>query len=80
MKIRLFLIGYLQISLLSLQTKNLVSGNILMIMITSYLISLSWSYNVCRVSRGNIYDIQVYCLGCMLGSITGYFIGILING
>lgn len=52
----------------------LVQGKILGFCITSFGISMLWSYNIKRISTGTITERIVYAAGSVLGTLTGYLL------
>ena len=76
---KIFVLGFLQVILLTFQTCNIVNTNYPMIFVTSFFISLVWANNVIKVSRGSKLEIMFYCFGASLGAVSGTLLGGLIN-
>jgi len=78
-KVGLLFSGFLQVFLVALNTYFISNGMVLGIFILSFLIAMSWSYNVKRVVFGNKIDVLLYAIGSSIGGAAGYFVGFLIH-
>jgi len=69
-----FLLAYVQLSFICLNTIFLAKNNPPMVFISSFIISYIWSHNVKKVALGTEWDKIIYSCGASLGSITGLFL------
>ena len=77
--IKLFLTAWLQVGLVAMNVLFIASHKILPMLVTSFGISFTWSYNVKRVSFGNTFDRIIYALGATIGTLTGYLLSNYLN-
>lgn len=70
-KTSLFSTGLIQVFFVSMNTYFLSFSLELAVFITSFMISLIWTFNVKRVVFGKIWDQVVYALGAAAGSVVG---------
>jgi hypothetical protein len=77
-EIELFLTGMTQVFFVAINTYFLSQSLYTGVVISSFMISMIWSYNVKRLVFGSLYERMFYALGAALGSVTGLFIGQLI--
>lgn len=70
----LFLSGFLQVSLVSINVYQVANKHYIGAFIIGFLISLTWSYNVKKVSFGSVADRFIYASGAAFGTIFGLFI------
>jgi hypothetical protein len=68
---KLFLTGFLQVFLVTVQTWMIAKGNILGVCLFAFLISFVWSWNVKRVVFGSIKDAAIYSAGASAGATIG---------
>lgn len=73
-KIELFITGTVQVFFVAVNTVFLSQSLYLGVGISSFLISMIWSYNVKKIVFGTIIDRVLYSLGAMTGSLLGLFI------
>lgn len=66
----IFLTGFIQVLLISLNTAQISHGHILGATIVSFLISWTWTANVRRVSSGTTKDRLSYASGAAVGTLT----------
>jgi membrane protein YqaA with SNARE-associated domain len=78
-KLGLMFSGFLQVFLVALNTYFISKGLILGIFLLSFLIAVSWSYNVKRVVFGSKIDVLLYAIGSSIGGVVGYVLGFLIH-
>lgn len=78
-KLKLSFSGFLQVFLVALNTYFISNGLLLGIFVLSFLIAMSWSYNVKRVVFGNKIDVLLYAAGSSMGGVAGYIVGSLIH-
>jgi len=78
-KLGLLFSGFSQVFLVALNTYFISNGLILGIFVLSFMIAMSWSYNVKRVVFGDKVDVLFYALGSSIGGVVGYVAGFLIH-
>lgn len=76
----LFTTGFVQVSFVSANTYMVSKYLPLAIFLTSFMISIVWTFNVKRVVFGTAIDRFLYALGASFGSLVGasiafYFVG-----
>lgn len=71
---KLFLTALLQVSLVSMNVVFISKDHFILMLITGFGISLTWSYNVKKIAIGSTADRIVYALGAMVGTGIGYYI------
>jgi hypothetical protein len=69
-----FLLAYVQVLFVSLNTIFLAKNNPTMVFLCAFLISYIWSHNVKKVALGSEVDKIIYALGASLGSVSGLLI------
>ena len=77
---RNFLLAWLQVTLICLNTWQIANEKIAGALIVGFLISLVWTFNVQDISRSGIWTKVSYSFGAMFGTGTGlllskYFYG-----
>ena len=77
---RNFLLAWLQVTLICLNTWQIANGKILGALIVGFLISLVWTFNVQDISRSGIWTKLSYSFGAMFGTGTGLYLSIAIYG
>ena len=75
---RLFVTAFIQVFLVAANTLFISRVFYPGIVIAGFLISFFWTYNVKRISIGNLMDRLFYCTGAMLGGVFGVYIANLI--
>ena len=70
----LALAAFLQVMFVTMNIHFISRGLIIPMVITSFIVSLVWTYNVKLVSIGCVTDRTYYAAGAALGTGTGYFI------
>lgn len=70
----LFFIALLQVMLVSMNVVFISKDYIILLLITGFGISFSWSYNVKRVAIGNNKERLLYSLGACCGTLIGYYL------
>ena len=71
--------AFLQLSLVSCNILFIARGEILFMLITSFLVSMIWTFNIKKVAFGNMIDRLIYASGAGLGTYVGYYISHLIS-
>lgn len=79
-KTKLFGTGALQVSLVTLNTYLIATGNLWAVLVVSFSISFVWSFNVKRVAFGNLWDRFAYSAGAAIGGVVGLLVGKLLGG
>jgi uncharacterized membrane protein YfcA len=72
--LKIFIMSFLQIGLVAINTKFIQESSMLFIFTTSFLISIIWTLNVNQVVTSTWKNKIVYALGGATGSITGILI------
>jgi hypothetical protein len=75
----LFLTGFLQVFLVAMNTVFVSSGLVLPMLITGFLISLVWSWNIKKIAFSTIKDRILYSSGAATGTFCGYFLATFIK-
>ena len=76
--IYLFLRGWLQVFLVSIQTWFIANQYYLGVLIGGFGISFVWSLNVKSIAFGEWKERIVYSTGAMIGAVSGLYIGNII--
>ena len=79
-RMRNFLLAWLQVTLICLNTWQIANEKIAGALIVGFLISLVWTFNVQDISRSGIWTKVSYSFGAMFGTGTGLFLSITIYG
>lgn len=79
-RMRNFLLAWLQVTLICLNTWQIANQKIAGALIVGFLISLVWTFNVQDISRSGIWMKVCYSFGAMFGTGTGLFLSIAIYG
>jgi hypothetical protein len=74
MKIKNFLLAYIQVLFVSLNTIFLAKNNPSMVFVCAFLISYIWTHNVKKVAFGGELDKIIYAIGASLGSVSGLYL------
>ena len=71
----LFIAGFLQMSIVSWNVKNMAEGKVWATMITTLILSLTWGYVFLYIARDlqNTVNIYLYALGASCGAGFGIF-------
>jgi hypothetical protein len=72
--LKLFFVALIQVMLVSMNVIFISKGYVLLLILTGFGISFSWSYNVKRIAIGNNKERIVYSLGAALGTLIGYYL------
>jgi hypothetical protein len=67
----IFLTGFVQVLFISANIAFIASKSYTGAFLTSFCISLIWSYNVKRISIASKMDVFCYCLGAACGNLIG---------
>jgi hypothetical protein len=70
----LFLFGFIQVFLISLNTWQIAHQKYLSATIIAFLISLTWSFNVKKISISSWEDRILYSFGAACGTAFGFLI------
>jgi len=76
---KLFITAFLQVFLVAANTLFIAKCFYPGVAAAAFLVSFFWTYNVKRISIAIMKDRIVYCLGAMLGALSGVYIANLIN-
>jgi len=67
----LFSTGFIQVSLVSVNTYQIAHGHLVGVFVVGFLISLVWSWNVKKIAFGSQIDRIVYATGAAFGTTAG---------
>ena len=77
---RNFVLAWVQVTLICLNTWQIANQKNLGALIVGFLISLVWTFNVQGISRSNLRAKITYSLGAMTGTATGLALSFAIYG
>lgn len=75
---KLFITGFLQVFFVAINTYFLTKQYYIGMLVSGFLISFIWTFNVRKVVIGTMADRIIYSTGASLGGIAGLLIGILL--
>jgi hypothetical protein len=75
---RLFLTGFAQVFLVTVQTFFIAKVFYMGVLIVGFLISIVWSWNVKKVAFGSKADRVLYSSGAACGAVCGLFLSQII--
>ncbi len=70
----LFLTALFQVCFVAMQPLFIIHHKIIPMLVTGFLISLIWTFNVKKVAFGDIKDRLAYAVGATAGTGIGYLI------
>lgn len=73
-KIKLFTTGFIQVIFVAANTVFISQYQLIGNLLTAFMISLVWTYNVKKVAFGAVSDRWAYATGAALGSVAGTII------
>lgn len=76
---KLFLTAWLQVGLVAMNVLFISEHKIIPMLLTSFGISLTWTFNVKRAAFGDWKDRLIYSTGAMTGTLTGYLLSNYLN-
>ena len=76
---KLFITGFLQVFFVAINTYFLTKEFYVGMMVSGFLISFIWTFNVRRVVIGSMADRVVYSLGASIGGLSGLFAGVILT-
>jgi hypothetical protein len=68
----LFFTALIQVSFVAMNVNFISNGKVLPMLMTSFVLSLVWTFNVKKVAFGNIVDRMIYAGGAMCGTGIGF--------
>lgn len=71
-RVELFLTALMQVAFVAMNITFISKGLILYMVVTGFLISLIWTFNVKKVAFGDYWDRLAYALGAATGTLIGY--------
>lgn len=71
-QIKLFLTGFVQVFLVSMNIVFITNKQIFPLVITGFFISFTWTINVKKVAFGTMLDRIIYSIGAASGTGMGY--------
>ncbi len=75
----LFFTAMVQVTFVAMNVTFIAHGEIIPMLLTGFMISLIWTFNVKRIALGGWLDRLTYANGAMLGTGLGYIISQWIN-
>lgn len=72
--IKLFLGALLQVSLVAMNVSCISKRYWIGMLISSWMLSFLWCYNVGRISISNTHNKVIYATGAMIGTVLGVYI------
>lgn len=75
----LFLTAMVQVTFVAMNVTFIAHGEIVPMLLTGFMISLIWTFNVKRIALGGWLDRLTYANGAMVGTALGYVISHWIN-
>ena len=75
---QLFFTGFLQVFFVSLNTVFLAKGMVVGILLAAFTISFIWTLNVRKTVAATLPERITYSLGAAIGSVSGYYLAILL--
>lgn len=73
-KYSLFITALLQVTCVAMNVVFIANNKIILLLITGFLISFIWSFNVKKIAFGSIVDRTTYATGAMVGTYIGYLL------
>lgn len=74
----LFLTGYSQVFFVAVNTYFLSKEIYIGVLISAFIISMIWSFNIKRIAFGSTKDRLAYAIGASLGSVVGLYFSTII--
>jgi len=71
---KIFFTAFTQVCLISINTYFISKTNMYGAIVTTFMINMVWTYNVKRISCGNLKESLIYSLGASTGVIFGLLI------
>lgn len=78
-KHNLFLTGLLQVFLVAMNTVFISSGLVIPMLLTGFLISIVWSWNIKKIAFSNVKERITYSSGAAVGTGLGWWIATIIK-
>ena len=75
----LFLTGMAQVFFVAVNTYFLANTLYIGVLVSSFMISMIWSFNVKRVVFGGMSDRITYAVGATVGSLSGLYVAQLLT-
>lgn len=72
--LKLFFTAFLQVTFVAMNVVFISNNQLILLLITGFMISLIWTLNVKKVAFGNWVDRFTYAFGAMMGTGTGYYL------
>lgn len=66
-----FILAWLQVTLISLNTWQIANGKILGALIVGFSISLVWTFNIEHITKSTLGSKLIYATGASCGTATG---------
>jgi hypothetical protein len=79
-KIKLFITAFCQVLFVSANVFFISKENIIGILISSFMISFIWTFNVKKIAFGSFVDKIIYAIGAALGCVAGFYLSKIVYG
>ncbi len=76
---QLFITAILQVMFVSMNVIFISNHRVIPMLLTGFMISLIWTFNIKKVAFGGLIDRFIYATGAMIGTGLGYLISAYIN-
>jgi hypothetical protein len=73
---QLFITGFVQVFFVAANTYFLATRNYLGVLVSSFAISMIWSFNVKKVAFGSLRERVVYASGACCGAVSGLWVSV----
>jgi hypothetical protein len=75
----LFLTAAAQVLFVTLSTYMIANDRVVPMVLSGFMISLIWTFNVKRIAFSDLKDRLIYASGATFGTLIGYYIGKIIT-
>lgn len=72
-KFKIFLSSVIQVNMVAMNVVFITNRMVIPMLITGFLISLIWTFNIKKIVAGNMSESIIYALGAMVGTGIGYY-------
>lgn len=73
-RILLFFMAFFQVGLVAVNVIAITKGWIAMMLCTSFVVAMLWSFNIKKIALGSMTERLIYSFGAATGTLFGYFI------
>ena len=78
-KWKLFTTAFLQVTFVAMNVNFIAKGQIVAMLMTGFMISFIWTFNVKKAAFGTMWDRIVYSAGATVGTGIGFWVSHLIT-